>query len=63
MRVLQICPKPPRPIVDGGCIAMDTMTCGLRGQGHSVKVLAMATEKQEEERTRLSKKYFNCYIH
>lgn len=45
MRLLQICPKPPRPIVDGGCIAMDAMTFGLRSQGHYVKVLAMATEK------------------
>ena len=45
MRILQVCPKPPRPLIDGGCIAMNAITEGLLNAGHSVKVLAMSTEK------------------
>jgi len=45
MRILQLCPKPPRPARDGGCLAMDAMTRGLLADGHSVRVLAISTEK------------------
>ena len=36
LRILQICHKPPRPAVDGGCIAMDSLTTGLLAEGHRV---------------------------
>ena len=29
LRILQICHKPPRPAVDGGCMAMDSLTTGI----------------------------------
>ncbi|MAO45817.1 MAG: hypothetical protein CL823_01565 [Crocinitomicaceae bacterium] len=45
MKILQICPKPPRPQVDGGCIAMDAMSSGLEKNGHDVRIIAMCTEK------------------
>ena len=45
MRILQLCPKPPRPARDGGCLAMDAMTRGLLADGHSVRVLSISTEK------------------
>lgn len=45
LRILQICHKPPRPAVDGGCIAMDSLTTGLLEEGHCVKVLALHTHK------------------
>jgi hypothetical protein len=45
MRILQLCPKPPRPARDGGCLAMDAMTRGLLADGHYVRVLAICTEK------------------
>ena len=45
MRILQLCPKPPRPARDGGCLAMDAMTRGLLADGHSVRLLAICTEK------------------
>jgi glycosyltransferase involved in cell wall biosynthesis len=45
MRILQLCPKPPRPARDGGCLAMDAMTRGLLADGQSVRVLAICTEK------------------
>ena len=45
LRILQICHKPPRPAVDGGCIAMDSLTTGLMAEGHRLKVLTMHTHK------------------
>ena len=39
LRVLQICHKPPQPGVDGGCLAMDSLTQSLQSEGHDVKVL------------------------
>ena len=45
MRILQLCPKPPRPSLDGGCLAMDAITQGFLSQGHHVKVLVVSTEK------------------
>jgi glycosyltransferase involved in cell wall biosynthesis len=45
MRILQICHKPPRPSLDGGCRAMDAMTRGLIRAGHSVKLVTACTEK------------------
>jgi glycosyltransferase involved in cell wall biosynthesis len=45
MRVLQICPKPPRPSIDGGCLAMDAITKGLLDAGCDVRVLVTSTHK------------------
>ena len=45
MKILQICPKPPRPQVDGGCMAMDAMSSGLEKNGHDVRIIAICTEK------------------
>lgn len=45
MKILQICHKPPRPAIDGGCIAMDNLTKGLLEAGHDVKVLCASTHK------------------
>ena len=45
LRILQICHKPPRPSVDGGCLAMDSLTRGLLDMGHEVKVVSIHTDK------------------
>lgn len=45
MKILQLCHKPPMPLVDGGCIAMHNITDGLLKSGHDVKVLAVETQK------------------
>ncbi len=45
MRILQICPKPPFPSVDGGTLAMHAVTEGLLEAGMSVRILAIETEK------------------
>ncbi len=45
MRILQICHKPPRPSVDGGCLAMNAITSGLLNNGADVKLLSAFTRK------------------
>jgi polysaccharide biosynthesis protein PslH len=45
MRILQLCLKPPLPAVDGGCVAMQSITEGLLEAGQSVKILTLHTHK------------------
>ena len=45
MKVLQICNKPPYPPVDGGTMAMNSITQGLLSSGCQVKVLSVMTDK------------------
>lgn len=45
MRILLICNKSPYPPLEGGPIAMNMMIDGLLEAGHSVKVLAINTNK------------------
>lgn len=45
MKVLQLCNKPPYPPVDGGTMAMNSITQGLLNRGCEVKVLTVATDK------------------
>lgn len=51
MKVLQLCNKPPIPTVDGGCIAMHTISQGLIDEKIGLKILTASTHKhpfQEE---------------
>ena len=45
MKLLQLCLKPPYPPVDGGTLAMNSITQGLLDAGHEVKVLAVSSDK------------------
>lgn len=45
MRILQICYKPPFPPVDGGTLAIGSVTRGLLQAGCEVKVLTVCTDK------------------
>ncbi|MBR4738400.1 MAG: glycosyltransferase [Bacteroidales bacterium] len=45
MKVLQLCNKPPYPPVDGGTLAMDSITQGLLRAGCEMKVLTVETDK------------------
>ncbi len=47
MRILQLCNKPPYPPLEGGSIAMNNITQGLIAEGHTVKVLAISSFKNE----------------
>jgi|GEM_PF-119698 len=60
LRILQICHKPPRPAVDGGCIAMDSLTSGLLLEGHRVKVLSLHTHKHPYNGSALDEDYVNA---
>ncbi|MBP5547720.1 MAG: glycosyltransferase family 4 protein [Bacteroidales bacterium] len=45
MKILQLCYKPPFPPVDGGTLAMNSITRGLLSNGHKVKVLSVCSDK------------------
>ena len=45
MKVLQLCNKPPFPPVDGGTMAMNSITQGLLRAGCEVRVLTVETDK------------------
>lgn len=45
MKVLQLCNKPPYPSVDGGTMAMNSITQGLLQAGCEVRVLTVETDK------------------
>lgn len=45
MKVLQLCNKPPQPLVDGGCIAINNIATGLLNKGIKLKILTIATQK------------------
>lgn len=57
MRVLQLCHKPPFPAIDGGCLAMHTITCGLLEAGHEVKLLTAFTHKHDLQLDAMSDDY------
>ncbi len=45
MKVLQLCNKPPQPIIDGGCIAINTIANGLILNNIDLKIITIATQK------------------
>lgn len=57
MKVLQLCNKPPYPPVDGGTMAMNSITQGLLAQGCSVKVLSVMTDKHPVDAHRMTDRY------
>jgi len=62
MRVLQICPKPPRPSIDGGCLAMDAITKGLLDAGCDVRVLVTSTHKHPAKLKEIDKEVQRVYM-
>ena len=57
MKVLQLCNKPPYPSVDGGTMAMDSITSGLLCEGCEVKVLTVETDKHPVRRELIPAEY------
>ena len=57
MKVLQLCIKPPFPTVDGGTMAMNSITHGLLREGCEVKVLAMESDKHPADRAKMGEEY------
>lgn len=57
MRVLQLCSKPPRPTIDGGCIAMDSFSQNLLQLGYELKIVTVSTDKHPFLPKQLSSEY------
>ena len=59
MRILQLCPKPPIPSVDGGCIAMNNITQGFLSNHIEIKLLTISTHKHPLKTELLGQEYLN----
>ena len=57
MKVLQLCNKPPYPPVDGGTMAMNSITQGLLQAGCEVRVLTVESDKHPLRRGQLPADY------
>lgn len=57
MKVLQLCNKPPYPPVDGGTMAMNSITKGLLEAGCEVRVLTVETDKHPAHLDRMPEDY------
>ena len=57
MKILQLCHKPPLPLIDGGCIAIHNITDGLLNSGQEVKVVAIETPKHPVKLDAMPKEY------
>ena len=60
MKILQLCSKPPYPPVDGGTLAMNSITSGLLCNGHSVKVLSVESQKHKVNQRAVTDEYANA---
>ena len=59
MRILQICHKPPLPLIDGGCIAIHNLSKGLMEEFNSIKILTISTLKHPFDEKYYSEDYLN----
>ena len=57
MKVLQLCIKPPFPPVDGGTLAMNSITQGLLDAGCEVRVLSMCSDKHPVQESQVTDEY------
>ena len=57
MKVLQLCNKPPYPPVDGGTLAMNSITQGLLEAGCEVRVLSLCSDKHPVLESRMPDSY------
>ena len=57
MKILQLCSKPPYPPVDGGTLAMNSITQGLLATGHNVKVLSVESDKHRADHRLMTDDY------
>lgn len=60
MKVLQLCNKPPQPPVDGGTMAMNSITQGLLAAGCEVRVLTVETDKHPVQWERIGRDYLDA---
>jgi len=60
MKVLQLCNKPPYPPVDGGTMAMDSISQGLLRAGCELRVLTVETDKHPVHRDQIPEDYLRA---
>ncbi len=60
MKILQLCNKPPYPPVDGGTLAMNSITQGLLAAGCEVRVLSMCSDKHPVLGSRMPEDYIEA---
>ena len=58
MKILQLCNKPPYPPIDGGTIAMNSITQGLISEKFMVKVLAVCSDKHPVKKQLIPDEYY-----
>ena len=59
MRVLQLCHKPPKPSIDGGCIAMNNISEGLLKNKCKLKIITIGTQKHPIKFDELHQNYLD----
>lgn len=57
MKVLQLCNKPPYPPIDGGTLAINSITQGLMNEGCEVRVLSVTTDKHPVREQQMTDEY------
>ncbi len=57
MKVLQLCHKPPKPSIDGGCIAMNNITEGLLKNKCKLKIITIGTQKHPIKFDQINENY------
>ncbi len=60
MKVLQLSNKPPQPIVDGGCIAINNIATGLLEKDIDLKILTVATQKHPFDEANFSNDFLKA---
>jgi glycosyltransferase involved in cell wall biosynthesis len=59
MKVLQLCHKPPKPSIDGGCIAMNNISEGLMKNKCKLKIITIGTQKHPIKFDELHENYLD----
>ena len=57
MKVLQLCHKPPYPVKDGGCLAINQISTGLMSQGVDLTIVSIVTQKHPFKAKEFPKDY------
>lgn len=60
MKVLQLCNKPPYPPVDGGTLAMNSITQGLLATGCEVRILSVCSDKHPVRSNAVTDEYLKA---
>lgn len=57
MKILQLCHKPPYPVKDGGCLAINQISTGLMSKGVDLTIVSIVTQKHPFRAKEFPKNY------